>query len=277
LSDFSIAILTLNEEQTLGPCLDSVSWADDILIFDSFSTDRTTEIARARGARVIQHEFSGYARQRRACLEKGEFKHPWVFMLDADERFTPELRQEIQAALPRISEDVCLFRLRRKDFFLGKWIRRSTLYPTWFGRLMRRNRVRIDREINEQYSSDGQVQDLSEHLLHEPFAKGLSHWIERHNTYSTLEAEQRLSEQDQAVPAHQLFSSDAVLRRSALKQLAYRVPGRPLWMLLYLWFGRGAILEGYPGVCYSALRAWYELTIDLKSRELRMKTSAPKR
>ncbi len=267
---FSIAILTYNEESTLGGCLDSVSWADDVLVFDSFSTDRTVEIARERGARVIQHAFSGYASQRNACLELGGFKHPWVFMLDADERFAPELRAEIEDVLRNVGAEFALFRVRRKDYFLGRWIPRASQYPTWHERLMRHGEVRITREVNEHCETDGRVGQLRQHFAHYPFAQGLTAWVQRHDRYADMEARQRLSDMA-PLQWHQMLNGDAVLRRAELKRLAYRTPGRPLLVLGYLLMVRGAALEGFSGTAYSALRAWYELCVDIKCRELRMR------
>src|SRR5262245_32335819 len=131
----SILILTLNEEVNLTDCLESVKWSDDIVVLDSFSTDRTVEIARAAGARVIQRVFDNYASQRNAGLNKEKFKHPWVLMLDADERVTPQLRSEIVTVIEKVEPIVCLFHMRRKDCWFGRWLRYSTGYPTWFGRL----------------------------------------------------------------------------------------------------------------------------------------------
>lgn len=264
---FSVAILTYNEERTLPACLDSAAGLDDVLVFDSFSTDHTVEIARGKGARVMQHAFVGYASQRNTCLEQGQFKHEWVFMLDADERFTPGLIKEILNVLAAATPDQTLFRLRRKDFFLGTWIKRAGLYPTWFGRLMRNGHVRVSREINEHYETAGAVGYLREHLMHEPFAKGLAPWIARHNQYSTLEAQNRISELSHPLNWDGMLSRDPTRRRALLKQIAYRVPARPLWILLYLLLIRGAVLEGRAGVAYAALRAWYELCIDLKCQE----------
>lgn len=266
VSKFSIAVLTLNEEAAIGPCLDSVSWADDVLVFDSYSKDRTAAIALEKGARVIQHPFSGYASQRTACLEQGAFKHDWVFMLDADERFTPELRDEIELALGRPDSNIGLYRLRRKDYFLGTWIKRSGGYPTWFGRLMRPASARISREINELYETSQDVGYLREHILHEPFSKGIAHWLDRHNRYSSMEAAV-LEQQAPFPPLVEFLSPDPAARRRALKALYYRVPFRPLLAFLYLYLFRLGFLEGRAGFYYSILRAHYEFCINIKRFE----------
>ncbi|MGH7967350.1 MAG: glycosyltransferase family 2 protein, partial [Limisphaerales bacterium] len=99
----SVLVLTLNEEKALPACLDSVNWCDDVVVFDSFSTDATMAIAQARGARVIRRRFDGYASQRNAALQI-RFKEPWVLMLDADERVTGELREEMQLVVRNAPE-----------------------------------------------------------------------------------------------------------------------------------------------------------------------------
>lgn len=261
---FSIAILTRNEAQDIEACLASVAFADDVLVFDSFSTDETVERARAAGARVMQHAFADYASQRMACLERGEFRHDWVFMLDADERFTPALQAEIEAALKQRDNPHSLYRLRRKDYFKGTWIRGSGGYPTWFGRLLRRGQVRITRPINELYETDDRIGLLQEHLIHLPFSKGLERWLSRHNEYSTAEAEALALERVRPIAWTDLVHADPAARRRALKGIYYRLPLRPWFVFAYLYVLRGGFLEGRAGYHYAALRMSYETMIDVK-------------
>ena len=265
----SILILTLNEEVNLPDCLASVAWSDDIVVFDSHSSDRTVDIAQAAGARVVQRCFDHYAAQRNAALNEVTYRHPWLLMLDADERVTPELHREIIATLEQADPDTTLYRMRRQDLFFGRWLQRSSGYPTWFGRLIRVGRVRVEREINEEYHTDGQIGFLREHLLHYPFNKGVAYWIERHNRYSSMEARAWLAETQDRFAHRDLWARDPVQRRKALKQLAYRLPARPLLVFLYLYLLRGGLLDGGPGLTYCRLRAFYEFLIDLKVRELR--------
>ncbi len=147
----SVLILTLNEEANLPGCLDSLVWCDDVVVLDSFSTDRTVEIARERGVRVEQRRFENYASQRNSGLNSIRYRHTWVLMLDADERVPPELRDEMLAAVAAAPADAAMFLMRRRDHLFGRWIRRSSGYPTWFGRLVRVGRVRVERPINEEY------------------------------------------------------------------------------------------------------------------------------
>ncbi len=264
----STLILTLNEEANLPGCLDSLAWCDDVVVLDSFSSDRTVELARARGARVEQHRFDNYAAQRNFGLNDIRFRHSWVLMLDADERVTPELCAEMLAAVQAAPADAAMYLMRRRDHLFGRWIRRSSGYPTWFGRLVRAGRVRVERPINEEYHADGQVLRLEQHLDHFPFNKGFSEWIAKHDRYSTMEAQLRLQQRGERVPLAALLSTDPLRRRQAQKALAYALPGRPLLMFLALYLLRGGILEGRAGYTFCRLRAWYEFMIDLKYREL---------
>ncbi len=269
MSDISVLILTLNEEMNLADCIDSCSWSRDIVVFDSMSQDRTLEIAKAKGARVIQRHFDNYAAQRNAALTTVQYKNPWVFMVDADERVPPELAREIEMTVAGVGADVALFRMRRKDFFLGKWLRRSSGYPSWFGRLVRLGRVHVEREVNEEYIADGRVGHLEAHLHHYPFNKGIAYWFERHNRYSTMEAIAKMSMHNDRIVVRELFARDPINRRRMLKQFLYRLPFRPLIVFFYLYIVRLGFLDGRAGLYFSRMRAAYEMLIDLKVIEAR--------
>src|SRR5580698_1020237 len=120
---FSVLILTLNEEGNLADCIESVKWCDDIVVLDSLSTDRTVQVAETAGVRLFQRRFDDFASQRNYALDEIPFKHPWVFHLDADERFTEPLRRECEAA---ITEDQHSgFLVPSKLMFMDKWLRWS--------------------------------------------------------------------------------------------------------------------------------------------------------
>jgi len=267
----SVLILTLNEEINLPGCLDSVRWCDDIVIFDSFSTDQTVKIAKAAGARVFQREFDNYASQRNAALMEVEYKHPWVLMVDADEKVSPELFKEINTTIPVDNGEITLYRMRRKDFFLGKWIRRSSGYPTWFGRLIKIGHVWVERAINEVCATEGKVGHLKGHLLHYPFNKGFHSWFEKHNRYSTMEAELIVNSKRFAIKWGCIFNSDPAIRRKAIKSLFYRLPARPVLMFLALYFWRRGFLDGRAGLTYCLLRSFYEYMISCKVKEIRLR------
>lgn len=264
----SVLILTKDEEQDLPGCLDSVAWCDDVHVFDSESTDRTLEIARARGAHVVTRRFDGYARQRNAALQL-PYQHPWLLVLDADERPTPELSTEMQFAVEEAPEELAAFRMRRRDFLWGKWLKHAQMTP-YYVRLLRPGRVHYKRDINEIVEVEGAIAELHAPLDHLAFSKGLSHWVAKHNVYSTKEAELLASgDATEAASWRQaLFAKDFHARRVAQKALFYRLPGRPVIKWIYMMFIRGAILDGRPGVTYATLQAFYEYLIETKRREL---------
>lgn len=269
----SIAILTYNEEVNLPGCLDSIAWCDDIVVFDSFSTDRTVELAQVAGARVVQHRFEDYGAQREAARATVDYKHPWLLFLDADERVDGTLKAEL-LALPETPTSIAAYRMRRKDHFMGKWIRRSTLYPSWFTRLLWRDRARYEpRAVHEYPTVDGDTGALQGHLIHHSFNKGLEDWLAKHNRYSTLESLEDLRNLDtESVRWRDLTSRDPVARRRALKTLSFRVPCRPLLRFLYMYGLRGGFLDGEAGFTYCRLLYFYELMIVLKIREQRRRS-----
>ncbi|MGB5085392.1 MAG: glycosyltransferase family 2 protein [Methylocystis silviterrae] len=260
----SVLILTFNEAANIADCLASLPWRDDVHVLDSASTDGTAAIAETAGARVHVRPFTNYAEQRNFGLAL-PFGNEWIVSLDADERMTPALAREIEHAIGVASTATALFRVRRKDMFIGRWLRRSSGYPTWFPRIFRRGHVRVKREVNEEYVAEGEVRALREHILHFPFNKGLEWWFERHNRYSTMEAATLTAERSsRAIRASDVLSADAGSRRSALKQIAYRFPGRPFLIFLYLYVFRLGFLDGRAGFHFASMRLAYEVMIDAK-------------
>jgi glycosyltransferase involved in cell wall biosynthesis len=261
----SALILTFDEEVNIADCIASLPWRSDVHVLDSGSRDRTQEIARAHGAKVTERPFTNYADQRNFGLAL-PFAHEWIVMIDADERVTPKLAREIEQHVAEADDDTAMFRVRRKDMFMGRWLRRSSGYPSWFPRVIRRGRVRVAREVNELYACDGLARQLTEHLTHYPFNKGIDWWFERHARYSSVEARLLTSRDDvaRASWAH-LFSYDPLTRRAALKRLAYSLPGRPFLSFLYLYFVRLGFLDGPAGYHYASMRMAYEVMIDTKA------------
>lgn len=267
--DVSVLILTLNEEVNLPRCLAALTWCDDVVVLDSVSDDGTQQIAESAGCRFIQREFDNYAAQRNFGLCEIKYQHSWVLMLDADEVVTPELIDEIDSTLADADTEICLYRVRHRNFLFGRWIKRSGGYPTWSGRLIRIGKVRIERAINEEYHADGRVGYLESHICHYSFNKGFHHWFEKINRYSSMEAEIKHSLVAQHLRWTNIWNSDPVVRRRSLKQLAYLMPGRPFLIFVGLYFIKGGLLEGVPGLTYCLLRAIYEFMIDCKTEELK--------
>ena len=264
----SVLILTKDEENDLPGCLASVQWSDDIHVFDSGSTDGTVTIARAHGATVTTRTFDGYARQRNAALQL-PFRHRWVLVLDADERPTPELTAEMLAAVREAPEKIAGFRMRRRDFLWGTWLKHAQLTP-YYVRLLRPERVHYKRDINEIVEVEGAIRELHAPFDHLAFSKGVSHWVSKHNSYSTKEAE-LLASGDAVRDAslrQALFGANFHERRVAQKAIFYELPGRPLIKWLYMMFGRGAVLDGRAGIMYATLQSFYEYLIEVKRREI---------
>jgi glycosyltransferase involved in cell wall biosynthesis len=265
---FSVLILTHNEEINIQDCINSVSSSDDIVILDSFSSDKTTEIAEKNNVRIYQREFDNYAAQRNYALSEIEYKNKWLFMLDADERATRDFERELVEKLKNVPEDVSILRFRRKDIFQGRWLKRSSGYPTWFGRVLKIGSVKVEREINEEYHTDGNVEYLKEHILHYPFNKGIEYWIERHKRYSSMEAEYlTLGAAGQRIKLGNLFSQDPFVKRKVLKQILYQLPFRPFLVFIYLYIFSFGFLDGKAGYKFCRLRAMYERMIVVKMKE----------
>jgi glycosyltransferase involved in cell wall biosynthesis len=263
----SVLILTLNEEINIAACLESVSWCDDVVVLDSLSTDRTQALAAEHGARVVRRAFDNWSAHQNWAVANIEFRHPWVLYLDADERCLPGLRDEaLHRALALAPESA--FRIRRKDYFMGHWLKHAQLYPTWLVRLFRPQRIRYERLVNPVAVVDGPIGELSEHIIHYPFSHGVSHWIARHNRYSDMEAGEAAKVRDHRAVSGSLWSRDPNERRRALKDIYQQMPARPLIRFLYCYGWRRGFLDGRAGLTFATLQAIYEYMIACKGAEL---------
>jgi glycosyltransferase involved in cell wall biosynthesis len=268
----SVLVLTRNEERDLPGCLESVAWCDDIHVFDSLSTDRTVQVARDRGAHVAARAFDNYASQRNAALATLPFRHPWLFILDADERIPPELVPNLQAFVRSATEGTDAARIRRRDFLFGRWLKHCQMSP-YYIRLVRLGKVHYEREINEVLKVEGEVVDLPGHFDHFPFSKGVEHWFAKHNQYSSMEARELMKTRSGEYPLSlrtALFGRDFNERRYHQKELFYRLPFRPLVKFLYLYGLRRGFLDGSAGFTYAAMASIYEYMISVKVTELRL-------
>lgn len=263
----SVLILTRNEEANLEACLKSVAWCDDIVVLDSLSTDRTEEIARQHGIRFVQRKFDTFASQRNFALTEITYKHPWVFHLDADERFNEPLRIACDEAIAR--DEHSAYFVPNRIIFLGKWIKRSTQYPHPQVRLVKRGEVFFE-EAGHGQREHGAVRGVGHiHAAydHFNFSKGIADWVEKHNRYSDAEAKLVRDLRTQSLRWGDCFSSDAITRRRALKTLHSRLPARWFVKFVYLYLFRLGFLDGYPGLAYCLLQGYYDLLITLKIRE----------
>ena len=264
----SILILTLNEQINLGACLDSVRWCDDVIVLDSNSVDGTVAIARERGARVVQRPFDNWAAHQNWALANIDFRHPWVFYLDADERMTEELRREILSISDNASEPAVAYYCGRRNYFMGRWIKHA-MPPGMIMRFFKPSLVRFERLVNPTPVINGPHGYLRHHFLHYNFSKGLSEWFDKHNKYSALEALEGMKLLNgSAQSGASLVSGDSATRRKALKNLSFRLPCRSLLKFFYLYFIKRGFLDGPPGFTYCVLQSIYEYMIALKMKEL---------
>jgi len=274
LPNVSVLILTRNEEQSLPGCLESVAWSDDVHVLDSFSTDNTVQVARAAGATVTQRVFDNYATHRNFGLTLA-FQHPWLLILDADERVPPALGKELQQVAAVAPAELSGLRVARRDYLFGTWLKHSQISPIYI-RLVRPERSRYIRPINEFLEVDGKLGDLVNPLIHFPFFKGIAQWVEKHNIYSSMEAELIHGNAGLLKPSWRtaLSGPDFHTRRLHQKAMFYKLPARPLIKWMYMMFVRGALLDGPAGIAYATLQSFYEYLIVLKTRELRTQHTA---
>lgn len=181
----SVTIITLNEEDDIRDCLESVAWADEIVVVDAHSDDLTVEICREYTHRIFRRHWQGFASQKQFALEQA--RYPWVLSVDADERVTPELGDEIRALLASEPQHDG-YLVPRRSYFLGKWLRHGGWYPGYQLRLFRRERTRLsERRVHEGFLVDGTVGKLSGDLIHLTHPT-LEESLAKLNAYSTLEA-----------------------------------------------------------------------------------------
>ena len=240
-------------------------------MLDSESTDATVSLAEKAGAVVTIRPFDGYASQRNFGL-KLPYKHDWVMILDADERVTPELAVEMQAFVESAPTKVAAARMRRRDIWWESWLKHAQISP-FYVRIVRVGRAHYERKINEVLVIDGDTIDLTQSFDHYPFSKGIDHWINKHNTYSRMEAEVIAKKAFIKPNWHTaLFGIDFSERRVHQKAIFYGFPARLFIKFIYMFIVRRAFLDGWPGIRYAVLQAIYQYFIVLKTKEIHQST-----
>ena len=264
----SVMIFTLNEELHLPSCLAALGWCDDIIVVDSFSNDRTVELCNRPGVRFFQNRFEGFGKQRNWALANTAPRHEWILILDADERVTPELVTEMAAIVRQPTPDIGAYRLKRRFYMWGRWLRYSSLYPTWVVRFIHRDRVEYEnRGHAETQTVQGEIGTLASDLIDENL-KGIDEWFERQNRYSRKEADFELSDNQQPLRWSDLVNSDPLRRRAALKRMSRRMPARGLLYFLYGYIWKRGFLDGRDGYVFCLMRAMYQSQIAIKKYDL---------
>jgi glycosyltransferase involved in cell wall biosynthesis len=246
MEKITVAIITKNEERNIRDCLESVKWADEIVVVDNGSMDHTLSICKEYGARIFQEEWKGYSGQKNSAIEKAG--NEWVLNLDADERASAELRQEMQKGLEE-NQAVDGYWIPRKNYFLGQWIRYCGWYPDLNLRLFRKSRGRFgERAVHERVEVQGKTSTLTHPLIHETY-RSLSDFILRMDRYSTLAAQEMHQQR----------------RKFRLIDVVFRPP----FTFLQMYFLRAGFLEGYLGFILSVLYSYYTFAKYTKLKELR--------
>jgi glycosyltransferase involved in cell wall biosynthesis len=270
----SVLILTKNEEANIRECIDTLRWSDDIVVLDSYSDDRTVEIARNLGARIFFRSFDTWNSHSNWALENINFTHEWVYYSDADERVPIDLREEILQSASSDSPFVA-YRLRYRNYFLGSWVRFGGAYPVWVTRLYRPSAVRYEeRTVNAHPVALGSTASLRGHFLHYSFNKGMPHWFRKHNDYSDLEA--REASRVRGGGLHRAIGRMAgtASARRALKELSFFLPARSVLRFTYMYVLRLGFLDAGAGFHYAILNSIYEGWISRKGRLLATTGSA---
>jgi len=271
----SVIVPVKNEEKNLPRCLDSIAWADEIIVVDSHSADATAKIAEVRGAKVVQFDFNGvWPKKKNWALENLKFKHEWVFILDADEVMPAEAEEEFRFVVTT-GGGMDGYWINRRFQFMGRWLKHA-YYPNWNLRLFKHKLGRYeqlaatdtrsgDNEVHEHVIVKGRTGNLICEMDHYAFPS-IEVFIEKHNRYSNWEARVEL-EQESGGGAAGIQKMNVGMRRR-LKRLSRKLPFRPLLRFLYVYVWQLGFLDGMEGFYFARLHAVYEFLCVAKAREL---------
>lgn len=275
----SVIVPVKNEAENLRRCLPALAWADEVFVVDSQSSDATAAVAHAHGAKVAQFHFNGtYPKKKNWALDNLKFRNEWVLIIDADEVVVPELAAEITERVASGAADG--FYLNMKYFFLGRRIRHCGYAECWNLRLFKHRLGRFekmpvspgartgDNEAHEHVVLNGRALRLRNELDHFAYPT-ISSWVEKHERYSTWEADQFDRFLREPPPAGIGFGKR--LKRQ-LKRVYLRMPLRPLIRFIYSYVVRLGFLDGRPGLIFCGLLAYYDLLIAAKVYEGRLKS-----
>jgi len=246
MPSISAIVITRNEERHLQACLESLRWADEIVVLDSLSTDRTVEVARRFTDKVFQREFVNFPQQRNAAVELAG--GDWVFFLDADERVTPQLAREIQRAVA--TTELAGYLVPRQNIILGRWMKYAGWSPDYQLRLFQRDKGRYDerREVHETVILDGRAGYLKNAIVHYNY-ESVRQLFARQNRYSRLEARALYSSGIRAKPQNFILQPLREFKRRYINWRGYR----------------GGLL----GLFLCLVMAWYSFTTYVKLARMR--------
>jgi glycosyltransferase involved in cell wall biosynthesis len=271
-------ILTFNEELNLEACLQSLAgWTKSIWIVDSLSTDRTFEIAKRNGAIVIEHQFESHQKQWKWALEQIPGLEDWILALDADQRITPELRNEL-GDLFKSGEgpDAHGLYIKRRQIFRGTWIKHGGYYPKYLLKLFRRSRVSFDELdlVDHHFYIAGPTAKLKHDLIEDNVKENdITFWVDKHTRYAArmAEEEMRRRENGRKTPIAPRFFGTPDQRSLWMKSLWSRCPlyVRPVLYFHYRYFLQKGFLDGKQGFIFHFVQGfWFRLLVDIKIEEM---------
>jgi glycosyltransferase involved in cell wall biosynthesis len=270
----SVVIPTKNEARNIERCLRSITWASEIYLIDSQSTDETCRIAAEYGVKVVQFDYQGgWPKKKNWALANLPFENEWVLLLDADEALLEGSEQEIAAAV-QADDSIDGYWINRRFMFLGKWLKHA-YYPNWNLRLFKHCRGRFEKlvegetdsgdvEIHEHVVVDGWTGRLGTELEHYAFPS-VESFIDKHNRYSNWEAQLQV-ELDQKNGGVQLQDKTLSFHRR-MKLATSRLPMRPFLRFCYIYFLQRGLLDGIEGYYFARLHACYEWMSVIKTYE----------
>lgn len=274
----SIVILTYNEELNLENCLKNIAdWADEIFIIDSYSTDKTLEIAKKYGCKIVQHPFENQAQQFNWALDNLKIKNDWILRLDADEYLTEELKQEISKTLFNMGTsdvqklEINGFYIKRRVYFMGRWIKHGGYYPTWFLRLFRKNKAKCEeREVDEHLVLlEGKALKLNNDFVDDNRNK-LEWWLNKQNNHSSREVLAMVNQGRISSVKPEVFGTQVSRKRWFKEKFYLKLPlfCRAFLYFIYRYFFRLGFLDGKEGLIFHFLNAcWYRFVVDAKLYE----------
>ncbi len=281
MTDVSVIILTHNEEKHIARCLQSLHpFTDKIFIVDSFSDDRTVEIARSLGAVVVQNPWVNYAHQFNFGIAHTPFRTTWLMRMDADEYVLPELADEINRNVPALPTNVSGVYVKRRVLFFGQWIRHGAFYPMWLLRLWRREQgiceeTWMDEHIKLTPANGGQAQTIQfRHDLVDHNLNNLTWWTQKHNNYAIREVIDLLNirynfDETQRVEPRLFGSPDQRTRYFKVQYASLPLFTRPFLYFLYRYVIRLGFLDGRRGLIWHFLQGlWYRFLVDAKLFEV---------
>ena len=247
MEKLSIVIITHNEADNIKDCLETVMWADEIVVLDSFSEDETVQLCRQYTDKIFQSKFTDFSLQKNMVL--GRASNEWVLSLDADERVTSQLKARIVSIISEDSEEYAGYYVPRENYFFGKWIKHCGLYPDYVLRLFRRSKGRFqDKLVHESVILEGNAGYLGEPLEHYTY-KSIDDFIKRMEHYAALSVKQ--------------------MRKEKKKSRWYNLMINPLAIFLKMYFLKKGFLDRSPGFIVCVLYTYYVFLKYAKSWEAR--------